>query len=93
MNRYYVVTFDLNCEDKDDFYNKVEEYLRTFPLFAKPTKNVYLVGGADCQSFKIKEDLKKIFKEQCIVLVAELKGDYSSYNYTQINEELRNFFK
>jgi hypothetical protein len=91
MIKRYIVTFDLTSDD-NSLYASVEDYLRKYSLFAKPTKNVYLVGGDNIDSESIKNDLKTILKNETVIFVALLGKSYSSFNYVNINNDLKKYF-
>ena len=90
MIKKYLVTFDLSVSN-EILYAKAEEYLQHFCLFAKPTKNVYLIGDNNIKAENIKNDLKCLFNNNAVILVISIGGDYSSFNYTSINKSLMSF--
>ena len=91
----YLVTFDLHFskEELNEYYSKIEEYLKTLSKYVKPTNNVYLVSSDSVSFVEIKENIKKICNNNVYVLVMGLNGAYSSFNLVDINEQLVDFFK
>ena len=92
---YYLVTFDLhlNNEQLNECYLKIEDYLKTFTKYVKPTNNVYLVCSDTVSSVEIRDTIKRISENNGYYLVLGLNGAYASYNLDDVNEQLVEFFK
>lgn len=91
----YLVTFDL-LTDNNDFrnedYSAAENYLQSFELFVKPTRNVYLVGSTNASASDIRDVLKKLFKTTDNIFVVGLDGVYASFLSPKMNERIREFY-
>ena len=70
-----------------ELYNGAEEFIKSLGDYCKPTKNAYvLVSSVDATS--IRNTLRTMFGDQSCILIVELTGDYSSFNYRNVNEML-----
>ena len=91
----YIVTFDLhvNNDEINEYYSKIEDYLKSLTKYVKPTNNVYIVSSDTISSVDIRDTIKKICDNKGYVLVLGLNRTYASYNLEEINEQLIMFFK
>ena len=91
---YYIITFDLhlNIDEINECYSKIEEYLKTFDKYVKPTNNVYLVASNTIQNTEIRRNIKELCSNNGFILVMDVNGSYASYNLDDINQQLADFF-
>lgn len=95
----YLITIDIDTTKKENpspLYDEVEKFLESsFAKYCKPLKNVYLIAtnNSSVSTSSIRENIKTILTYDDLVFVCELNGNYASWNYTSINEEINAFFK